>query len=63
MSKLKKIIREAIKETIEEVSTSAAAGAYNTPHAFVGKSKKNKQFHLKNAEHAGYKLVRKKLNF
>ena len=52
MDKLKEIIRELIKNELDEVSTSGATPGYNTPNAFtggVGKGKKKKRS-IKNKE-------------
>lgn len=60
---LKTCIEEVLNELIEEddikteVSTSGAAGPYNTPAAFRGNSESGKKKMRKNANQAGYKLV------
>ena len=51
-------IVKAVREVIEELSTSAGAGAYLTPHAFSKNSKKNRA--TKQAEKLGYKTVKLK---
>ena len=43
IDKLKEIIRELIKQELEEVSTSAATPGYQTPYAFSGGRKKDKK--------------------
>ena len=37
----RKLVREVIEE-LEEMSTTASAPGYSTPHAFTGNKKKNK---------------------
>ena len=59
MDKLKEIIRELIKNELDEVSTSGATPGYNTPNAFtggVGKGKKKKREISTNS--TGYNVVR-----
>jgi len=67
IAKLKEIIRELIKNNLEEVSTTASAGAaspsgtgiyYDTPLAFSGKSKKSKKKKKKITHAAGMKPVK-----
>jgi len=57
MSDLNSIIREMIKKELEEVSTSAAAGAFQTPNAFTGGTEKGEKRRKKNATQAGYTLA------
>lgn len=45
-------------EDIEEASTTAADPGYMTPHAYTGKKKSLEKRRKKNAEKAGYKLVK-----
>ncbi len=54
----KSTIRRAIKEVIEELSTSAAAGGYQTPFAFSKKKGDNRA--TKQAEKLGFKKVKNK---
>ena len=59
MDKLKEIIRELIKNELDEASTSGAAGGYNTPNAFtggIGKGKKKKKEISTNS--TGYDVVK-----
>jgi len=59
MDKLKEIIRELIKNELDEVSTSGATPGYNTPNAFtggVGKGKKKKREISTNS--TGYDVVK-----
>ena len=51
-------IVKAVKEVIEELSTTAGAGGYLTPYAFAKKGKKNRA--TKQAEKLGYKTVKLK---
>ena len=57
MDKLKEIIRELIKKELEEASTSAATPGYQTPMAFSGGRKKDKDKKKKIANAAGYSKV------
>ena len=54
----KSVIVKAVKEVIEELSTSAGAGGYLTPFAFSKDNKKNNA--TKQAEKLGYKVVKTK---
>ena len=59
MDKLKEIIRELIKNELEEATTSGATPGYQTPNAFtggVGKGKKKKKEISTNS--TGYNVVR-----
>jgi len=59
MDKLKEIIRELIKNELDEASTSGAAAGYDTPNAFTGgpgKGKKKKKEISTNS--TGYNVVR-----
>ena len=58
MDKLKEIIRELIKQELEEASTSAATPGYQTPYAFSGGRKKDKKKKKKIATNStGYSKV------
>ena len=57
MDKLKEIIRELIKKELDEASTSAATPGYQTPYAFSGGRKKDKDKKKKIANAAGYSKV------
>jgi hypothetical protein len=54
----KSVIRKAIKEVIEELSTTAGVAGYQTPYAFSKGNKKNRA--TKGAEKLGFKTVKKK---
>ena len=54
----KSTVRRAIKEVIEELSTSAGAGGYLTPFAFSKNKKKNNA--TKQSEKLGYRVVKTK---
>ena len=63
MDKLKEIIRELIKNELEEATTSGATPGYQTPNAFtggVGKGKKKKREISTNS--TGYNVVKEALN-
>lgn len=51
-------IRKAVKEVIEELSTTAGVAGYMTPFAFSKGNKKNRA--TKQAEKLGYKTVKQK---
>lgn len=53
--KRSEIVR-AVQEVLEEMSTSAEAGAYSTPNAFAKKGQ-GKNAATKTAEKLGYKTV------
>lgn len=57
MSDLNSIIREMIKKELEEVSTSAGAGAFDTPNAFTGGKPAGEKRRKKTATQAGYTLA------
>ena len=58
MDKLKEIIRELIKKELDEASTSAATPGYQTPYAFSGGRKKDKEKKKKIATNStGYSKV------
>ena len=46
-------------EELDEISTADGAGPYDTPFAFTGKSKKNKDKRKKIAKQAGYMIAKK----
>ena len=54
----KSVIVKAVKEVIEELSTTAGAGGYLTPFAFSKDNNKNNA--TKQAEKLGYKVVKTK---
>ena len=49
---------KAVREVIEELSTTAGVAGYQTPYAFSKGNKKNRA--TKQAEKLGYKTVKKK---
>jgi hypothetical protein len=53
-SNLRALIREVIEEELEEISTSAGAGAYSTPFAFSRKGMDGRRKQI--AQTAGYTL-------
>jgi len=55
-SELRKIIRELIDDELDEMTTTASAGPYNTPYAFTGKKKQNEKKRKSTATQAGYTL-------
>ena len=58
LDKLKEFIREIIKDELEEASTSANVPGYQTPYAFRGKRKKDKDKEKKIATNStGYDRV------
>jgi len=57
MADIKDIIREMIKKELDEVSTSSAAGAFDTPNAFTGGSASGEKRRKKNAAVSGYTLI------
>ena len=57
-AKLKEIVRELIKKEVEEASTSSATPGYQTPMAFSGGRKKDKDKKKKIANAAGYNVVK-----
>jgi len=58
MDKLKEIIRELIKQELEEATTSGATPGYQTPYAFSGDRKKDKDKKKKIATNStGYNKV------
>lgn len=56
-SKLRQVIRELLESELDEISTSAGAGGYETPNAFVGTPKKKKKHNPLLAHLVGYRLV------
>ena len=54
---LRKLIRELLEDEIAEISTSTAAGPYQTPFAFAGHGPGAKAKRDQNATQAGYKLA------
>ena len=63
MDKLKEIIRELIKKELEEASTSAATPGYQTPYAFSGGRKKDKEKKKKITQAGGYTKVHEAHDF
>lgn len=55
---LRKLIKELIEEELDETTSSSAAGPYNTPFAFRGNSAEGKAKQKKNANQAGYEMVK-----
>jgi hypothetical protein len=55
---LRKLIKELIDEELDETTSSAAAGPYNTPFAFRGNSAEGKAKQKKNSNQAGYEMVK-----
>ena len=51
-------IVKAVREVLEEMSTTAGVGGYQTPYAFSKGNKKNRA--TKHAEKLGYKVVKQK---
>ena len=49
---------KAVREVIEELSTTAGVAGYQTPYAFSKSNKKNRA--TKQAEKLGYKTVKQK---
>ena len=59
MDKLKEIIRELIKNELDEASTSGATPGYDTPNAFTGGSGKGKKKKKEiSTNSTGYNVVR-----
>ena len=54
----KSALRKAVREVIEELSTTAGVAGYMTPYAFSKGNKKNRA--TKQAEKLGYKTVKQK---
>ncbi len=52
----RKLVREVVEE-LEEMSTTASAPGYSTPHAFTGNRKKNKERQKQTALKSTYQLV------
>lgn len=57
-AKLKQIVRELIRKQMKEASTSSATPGYQTPYAFSGGRKKDKDKKKKIANAAGYNVVK-----
>lgn len=57
MSDLNSLIREMIKKELEEVSTTAGAGGFDTPNAFTGGKVAGEKRRKKTAAQAGYTLA------
>jgi|TARA_R110000744_G_scaffold114309_5_gene213804 hypothetical protein len=52
------VVLKAVREVIEELSTTAGVAGYQTPFAFSKGNKKNRA--TKQAERLGYKIVKNK---
>ena len=52
------VLVKAVREVIEELSTTAGVAGYQTPYAFSKGNKKNRA--TKQAEKLGYKTVKQK---
>jgi hypothetical protein len=57
--KLRELIRTHIEEMIDEISTSAGAGPYLTPNAFVGDKRSNTSHIKQMAKRIGYSLTKR----
>lgn len=57
MTDIRALIREMIKQELEETSTTAATPGYQTPNAFRGNSSAGKAKMRKNALQGGYTMV------
>jgi len=57
ISQLRELVKEIMQE-MNEISTTAGAGAYHTPYAFSKSSKKNRA--TKYGEKLGYITVKRK---
>lgn len=55
-SDFRNLVRELIDDELEEMTTSTAAGPYNTPFAFTGGKKQNEKKRKSTATQAGYEL-------
>ena len=55
---LRKLIREVIRRELDEMTTTGAVAGFETPHAFAGKSAKNKKRIKDIAEKLGWKLTK-----
>ena len=58
--KLKEYIRNLVQEMeeeLEEVNTTANIDGFDTPYAFTGKKKKNKEKRKRIAQQMGYRIV------
>lgn len=55
---IKKLIRELVEEELAEVSSSGAAGPFNTPFAFRGNSAGGKAKAKTNATQAGMEIIK-----
>ena len=60
-AKLKQIVRELIRKQMKEASTSSATPGYQTPMAFSGGRKKDKDKKKKIANAAGYSVVKEEI--
>lgn len=57
--KLRELIRKRVNELLDEISTSAGAGPYLTPNAFVGDKNSNTDRQRQMAKKIGYSLTKK----
>ena len=55
--KLRELIREVIRKELDEMTVTGAVAGFETPHAFAGKSSKNKKRIKDIAEKLGWKLT------
>ena len=55
----RELIREVIRKELEEMTTTGAVAGFETPHAFAGKSAKNKKRIKDIAEKLGWKLTKR----
>ena len=55
----RELIREAIRKELDEMTTTGAVAGFETPHAFAGKSAKNKKRIKDIAEKLGWKLTKR----
>ena len=56
---IRELIREVIRKELDEMTATSAVAGYETPHAFVGKSLKNKKKIKDIAEKLGWKLTKR----
>jgi hypothetical protein len=62
MNKIRALIREMIKQELEEVTASGATPGYMTPKAFTGGSEKGESMRKKLAQVSGYTLSDKNID-
>ena len=56
--RMREAIRRIVMRELDEMTTTAAAGEYQTPGAFRGNGSKGRKKHKKNAEQSGYTLTK-----